>query len=114
MFKKGEIYLARLNPRKGNEVGKVRPIFIYQTDMLNDIGHPTTIVLPLSTYLIDEAYPLRYRVACRDKLELDSDILCEQIRAIDNQRIISEKLATLSIQEVLEIDEQVKIVLGLT
>jgi mRNA-degrading endonuclease toxin of MazEF toxin-antitoxin module len=50
MFKKGEIYLARLNPRKGNEVGKVRPVFIYQTDMLNDIGHPTTIILPLSTH----------------------------------------------------------------
>ena len=52
MFKKGELYLARLNPRKGNEVGKVRPVFIYQTDMLNDIGHPTTIILALFTHLI--------------------------------------------------------------
>ena len=39
MFKKSEIYLARLNPRKGNEIGKIRPVLIYQTDMLNDIGH---------------------------------------------------------------------------
>lgn len=113
MFKKGEIYLARLNPRKGNEVGKIRPVFIYQTDMLNDIGHPTTIVLPISTYLIDEAYPLRYRVNSRDGLEKDSDILCDQIRAIDNHRIISERLAELSWREIFEIDEQVKIVLGI-
>ena len=113
MFKKGEIYLARLNPRKGNEVGKIRPVFIYQTDMLNEIGHPTTIVLPLSTHLIDEAYPLRYRVASRDALKKDSDILCDQIRAIDNQRIIFEKLTQLSWQEVFEIDEQVRIVLGI-
>jgi len=113
VFKKGEIYLARLNPRKGNEVGKIRPVFIYQTDMLNDIGHPTTIVLPLSTHLIDEAYPLRYRVTNRDALEQDSDILCDQIRAIDNQRIIFEKLTQLSWQEVFEIDEQVRIVLGI-
>ena len=113
MFKKGEIYLARLNPRKYNEVGKVRPVFIYQTDMLNDIGHPTTIVLPLSIYLIDGAYPLRYRVTSRDKLEKDSDVLCDQIRAIDNQRIISESLTQLSYQEIFEIDEQVKIVLGI-
>jgi len=112
MFKKGEIYLAKLNPKKGNEVGKVRPVFIYQTDMLNEIGHPTTVVLPLSTYLIDEAYPLRYRVSSRDKLERDSDILCDQIRAIDNQRLFSEKLGELSWQEVFEVDEQVKIVLG--
>jgi len=113
MFKKGEIYLARLNPRKGNEVGKIRPVFIYQTDMLNEIGHPTTIILPLSTYLIDEAYPLRYRVISQDGLDRDSDILCDQIRAIDNQRIISERLAKLPWQDVFEIDEQVKIVLGI-
>ena len=104
---------TRLNPRKYNEVGKVRPVFIYQTDMLNDIGHPTTIVLPLSIYLIDGAYPLRYRVTSRDKLEKDSDVLCDQIRAIDNQRIISESLTQLSYQEIFEIDEQVKIVLGI-
>ena len=113
MFKKGEVYLARLNPRRGNEVGKIRPVFIYQTDMLNDIKHPTTIILPLSTYLIDGAYPLRYRVSSRDKLEQDSDILCDQIRAIDNQIIISKKLAKLSWQEIFEVDEQVKIVLGI-
>ena len=113
MFKKGEIYLARLNPRKGNEVGKIRPVFIYQTDMLNEIGHPTTIILPLSTYLIDEAYPLRYRVISQDGLDRDSDILCDQIRAIDNQRIISERLVKLPWQDVFEIDEQVKIVLGI-
>jgi mRNA interferase MazF len=112
MFKKGDIYLARLNPRKGNEVGKIRPVFIYQTDMLNDIGHPTTIILPLSTHLIDQAYPLRYRVTNREALEQDSDILCDQIRAIDNGRIISKRLTKLLWQEIFEIDEQVKIVLG--
>jgi mRNA interferase MazF len=105
MFEKGEIYLARLNPRKGNEVGKVRPVFIYQTDMLNDIGHPTTIILPLSTHLIDQAYPLRYRVISREALEQDSDILCDQIRAIDNGKIISKRLTKLSWQEIFEIDE---------
>jgi len=113
MFKRGEIYLARLNPKKGNEVGKLRPVLIYQTDMLNDIGHPTTTILPLSTYLIEDAYPLRYRVTKREKLNQNSDLLCDQIRTIDNQRIIQERLATLSLQEILEIDEQIKIVLGL-
>ena len=113
MFKKGEIYLARLNPRKGNEVGKIRPVLIYQTNMLNDIEHPTTIVIPLSTYLIEGAYPLRYRVLKREALEEESDLLCDQLRAIDNQRIISEKLASLTFKEMLEVDEQVKIVLEL-
>ena len=112
-FKKGEIYLAKLNPKKGNEVGKIRPVLIYQTNLLNDCKHPTTIILPISTILIDDTYPLRYRISKRDNLEKDSDILCDQIRALDNQRIMPNLLTTLSDKEILEIDEQVKIILDI-
>ena len=80
MFQKGEIYLAKLNPKKGNEVGKIRPVLIYQTNILNGCEHPTTIILPISTVLIDDAYPLRYRITKRDNLEKTSDVLCDQIR----------------------------------
>jgi mRNA interferase MazF len=113
MFKKGEIYLAKLNPKKGNEVGKIRPVLIYQTDLLNDCEHPTTVILPISTILIDGAYPLRYRVSKRDNLDKDSDVLCDQIRALDNQRIIPNLLTTLSYKEILEIDKQMKLVLDI-
>ncbi len=113
MFKKGEIYLAKLNPKKGNEVGKIRPVLIYQTDLLNDCEHPTTIVLPISTVLIDGAYPLRYRIDKRDKLEKTSDILCDQIRALDNTRIIPELLTSLTFIEMLEIDKQIKVILDI-
>jgi mRNA interferase MazF len=113
MFKKGEIYLARLNPKKGNEVGKLRPVLIYQTNLLNECLHPTSIVLPLSTVLIDDAYPLRYRILKRDMLKKDSDILCDQIRAIDNTRIISDVLTRLTQKEIFEIDKQVKIILDI-
>jgi len=113
MFKKGEIYLARLNPKKGNEVGKIRPVLIYQTNLLNDCEHTTTIILPVSTVLIDDTYPLRYRISKRDNLEQTSDILCDQIRAIDNQRIIGNSLTQLSMKELLEIDKQISIVLDI-
>ena len=113
MFKKGEIYLAKLNPKKGNEVGKLRPVLIYQTDFLNEVKHPTTTVLPLSTVLIDDSYPLRYRVSEREKLEQNSDILCDQIRTIDNGRILPQKIAELTLKEILEVDVQVSIVLGI-
>jgi len=111
MFKKGEIYLAKLNLKKGDEVGKIRPVLIYQTNMLNDCGHTTTIVLPMSTFLIDDSYPLRYRIEKKDNLEKESDILCDQIRVLDNQRIIPNVLTKLSLKEILEIDRQVSIVL---
>ena len=113
MFQKGEIYLAKLNPKKGNEVGKIRPILVYQTNILNECEHPTTIILPISTVLIDDAYPLRYRIDSRDKLEKPSDILCDQIRTLDNQRILEGLLTKLTYQEILEIDKQVKIVLDI-
>ena len=113
MFKKGDIYLAKLNPKKGNEVGKLRPVLIYQTNLLNDIEHPTTSILPLSTHLIDDAYPLRYRVLRRENLEQDSDILCDQIRTIDNTRILQDMITSLSLQEILEIDKQMSIILDI-
>lgn len=74
MIKRGEIYLANLNPKRGSEVGKLRPVLVIQTDMLNEVFHPTVIVLPLSTQLIDDAYPLRLGIQKRDKLEKDSDL----------------------------------------
>mgnify|MGYP002629368604 CR=1 FL=1 len=113
MFKKGEIYLAQLNPKKGNEVGKIRPVLIYQTNLLNDIEHPTTTVLPLSSHLVEDAYPLRYRVKKCERLEQDSDILCDQIRTIDNRRIIPNPLTQLSTKELLEVDTQIKITLDI-
>jgi len=113
MFQKGEIFLAKLNPKRGNEVGKIRPVLIYQTNILNECEHPTTIILPISTVLIDDAYPLRYRITKRDNLEKTSDVLCDQIRALDNQRILEGLLTKLSYKEMLDIDKQVKIILDI-
>jgi len=113
MFKKGEIYLANLNPKKGNEVGKIRPVLIIQTNMLNDIGHYTTIILPLTTKLIDNTYPLRYRISKREKLKKDSDIILDQIKAIDNNRIIPDLIAKLEDFEMIQINNQLKLILDL-
>ncbi|HFU75607.1 MAG TPA: type II toxin-antitoxin system PemK/MazF family toxin, partial [Arcobacter sp.] len=59
---------------------------------------------PLTTSLIDDAEPLRFRITSRDKLQKDSDILIAHIRSIDNSRFI-EKVAILSETEMLEIKE---------
>ena len=100
MVSKGEIWLANLNPaKKNNEVGKVRPVLVVQTDELNHSVYPTTIILPLSTSLVDDTEPLRMRVTKREKLQKDSDILIAQIRAIDNSRFV-EKLAALTAKEM--------------
>jgi mRNA interferase MazF len=99
MVSKGEIWLANLNPaKKNNEVGKVRPVLVFQTNDLNKSDYPTTIIIPLTTSLIDDAEPIRMRISRRDKLLKDSDLILTQIRAIDNARFI-EQIATLQEKE---------------
>lgn len=112
-MKRGEIVLANLNPKKGSEMGKVRPVVIVQSNLLNAVSHPSSVIIPLSTQLIDDAYPLRYRITSRSLLQHDSDAVIDQIRAVDNTRITSDILATLSSEEIAQIDAMIKLVLGL-
>ena len=74
---------------------------------------PTTTILPISTILIEDTFPLRFRITKREKLEHNSDILCDQIRTIDNKRIISESIAVLTTEELLNIDKQISIILDI-
>jgi mRNA interferase MazF len=112
-YKRGGIYLANFNPSKGTEAGKIRPCIVMQSNLLNEAEHPSTTVLPLTTQLIQDAAPLRYRVAVRDGLESASDIMLDQTRTIDNRRITSELLTILTEQEIKEVETYWRIVLGL-
>ncbi len=111
--KRGSIYLANFNPSKGTEPGKIRPCIIMQSNLLNEVGHPSTTVLPLTTQLIEDAAPLRYRVVARDELKSDSDIMLDQTRTIDNQRITGGMLTVLTEKEINEVEAYWRIVLGL-
>ncbi|MCT7520545.1 type II toxin-antitoxin system PemK/MazF family toxin [Aliarcobacter cryaerophilus] len=105
MVSRGEIWLANPNPtKKNNEMGKVRPVLIYQNDELNHNNYPTTIVIPLTTKLIDNAEPIRMRIKSKDKLKDDSDLVITHIRAIDNSRFI-EKLTILNYEQMQKVKE---------
>ena len=95
MPERGEIWVADLNPRRGTEPGKTRPVLIVQAQALLDVGHPSTLVAPLTTRLIQNADPLRIRVAATGDLQRDSDALIDQLRAIDNRRLVRGPLARL-------------------
>ena len=111
--KRGGIYLANFNPSKGTEPGKIRPCIVMQSNLLNEAGHPSTTILPLTTQLIEDAAPLRYRVAARGGLESDSDIMLDQTKTIDNRRITSDMLTILTEKEISEVEAYWRIVLGL-
>jgi len=112
-FKHGAIWLANLNPQKGTKPGKTRPVLILQDQALLDAGHPSTIIIPLTTNLIDDAEPLRIRVKAREKLTRDSDLLIDQIRAIDNRRITSGPIANLEPELMKRVYQAVLEVFGI-
>jgi mRNA interferase MazF len=90
-----EIWVADLNPRMGTEAGKVRPVLVVQSNLLNKIPHLSTLVCPITTKIIGEENILRIPLAQGEADVLqDCDIMLEQIRAIDNKRLI-KKTGTL-------------------
>lgn len=113
MRKRGEIWLADLNPRRGTEPGKTRPVLLVQAQALLDADHPSTLVVPLTTQLQTDAEPLRIRVPVGEKLPKDSDLLIDQLRAIDNHRLVKGPLAKLSQAQLHKVDQALAEVLDL-
>lgn len=102
-----EIWLADLNPQIGTESGKVRPVVIVQTNFLNEINHPSTIICPITTKLNNESTILRIRINKGNcGLDQNSDIMIDQIRAIDNSRFV-KKIGFLTSQMKIKIKENI-------
>ncbi len=93
-YKRGDIVVVNLNPKKGHEVGKIRPAVIISNDDENKILD-TVILMPLSTDLLDDMEPYRVRISKRDNLIYDSDVLINQVRTLSKQRI-GKKIASVS------------------
>jgi mRNA interferase MazF len=86
--RRGVLYLADLGPRLGTEPGKVRPVLVVQTDLLNEAGHPSTWVLPCTTRLTGEnllRVVLPRGIAGNRE---DCEVMVDQSRAIDNRRLV--------------------------
>lgn len=108
-----DIWLANINPGKGTEPGKVRPVVIVQTDLINET-HPSAIVCPLTTQVIDlEDGLLRFSVTSENSgLEKKSDVMIDQLRALDNRRFI-QKIGRLSDSEQEKLNRSLRIILDL-
>jgi mRNA interferase MazF len=114
MPKRGEVWLANLSTRRGTEPGKTRPVLIVQAQALIDAGHPSTLIVPLTTNLIDDAEPLRVRVYARSSLRRDSDLLIDQLRAIDNRVLLTGPLLSLEEATMERVADALREVLDLS
>lgn len=109
-IKQYDIWLADLNPARGTEPGKTRPVVIVQTNLLNNI-HPSTLICPVTTNVQKSAQLLRVHLK-KNQLTQLSDVLVDQIRAIDNTRLI-KKVATLTPEQIQKLQQNIAVVLDL-
>lgn len=111
-IKRGDIVLADLEPVKGSEQGGVRPVLIIQNNISNEKS-PVTIIAPITSKTYNKDYPTNIFLPKQDsRLNSDSTILLNQIRAIDKSRI-RNKLYSLNYFLMKKVDMALKISLEL-
>jgi len=111
--KRYEIWIADLNPQIGTEPGKTRPVLVVQTNLLNKIPHPSTIVCPITTNVKKESEILRVHLKKGNaNMHENCDIMIDQLRAIDNSRLI-KKMGDLPAHLAELVNENIKLILDL-
>lgn len=105
-----DIWLADLNPTRGTEPGKTRPVVIVQTNLLNNT-HLSTLICPITTNVKNDIDLLRVHLQ-PEQLDKLSDVLVDQLRAIDNKRFIM-RLGQLTKTQQLKLRDNLRIVLDI-
>jgi len=112
-IKRGDIYLAALDPVIGKEISKTRPILIISNDK-NNLFSGTVTILPISSKNIEKIFPFEvFLPKDTGNLPKDSKVKADQIRTIDKMRLI-KYIGTLKKEEMDNIEKAVKIHLDLT
>jgi mRNA interferase MazF len=111
--KRGEIWVGNLNPNRGAEIGKVRPVLVIQEDQLTDAGLPTVVVLPLTTQTRPGLQRMRVLIRARDRLRQDCQVMVDQPRTLDRGRLGEGPLTRLTSEELAQVNQALQVLLGL-
>ena len=111
VLKRGEIWLADLNPTRGYEQAGIRPVIVFQNDLVSQFS-TTTITIPLTTNQRRASLPICLAIKKGDGgLLNDSVALCFQLRVLDKARLI-RKLGKLSPDTIAKLENVVLLTLG--
>ena len=111
-IKRGDIWLANLNPVRGSEQAGTRPVLIFQNNVINTFT-TTVLTIPLTTNLRRASLPSCLRIAKGEGgLAQDSVILCHQLRVLDKTRLYS-KLGTVSPSTLSAVESCVLFTMGI-
>ncbi|HXV78491.1 MAG TPA: type II toxin-antitoxin system PemK/MazF family toxin [Candidatus Binatia bacterium] len=112
-IKRGHLYVIDFNPRIKTKPGKLRPALVLQSDLVNEAGYPSTIVIPTTTRLIENPGILRLRLKKgQGGIVRDSDLLLGQMIAVANESFRQE-VGALPNDLMEEIENRIRIILTL-
>lgn len=109
--KRGEIYIANLDPGFSREIHKKRPVLIVSSDITNQTTYHVVIV-PTSSIVPTVLSEDMVMVGKLRGLDKESVLLPLFIRSIDKDRLI-KKISKISKQKLLEVEDALELVLGL-
>ena len=111
-YRRGDIYFATLNPRRGSEQGGHRPVLVIQNDVGNFFS-TTLVIAPMTSQMNKkDDLPTHYRVEKAVGLRKPSMVLLEQLRTIDKERI-KYYMGHLQKEDMKNIDNMIRTSLGL-
>lgn len=113
VIRRGEIWVASLNPPRGQEIGKIRPVLVFQDNAVTAIGTPMIIILPLTTQVYPEFKQWRITVTARHRLLKECQVIVNQPRTLDRSRFGNGPLATLSEAEMAAVERTFLSVCGM-
>ena len=105
--RRGDVFWVALDPALGTEIRKTRPAVVISNDSCNTHG-PRVVVLPITSN-VGSLYPGEARIEVKGKL---ARVLGDQIRSVDKTRLRG-RLGRLRYDELLEVEDAVRITLGL-
>lgn len=108
--KRGEVYIADLDPTFGREIHKKRPVLIISNNLINQNSFHV-IAVPFSSIVPQIMGPDMVKVSLSGLSE-ESVIMTDQIKSIDKVRLL-KKVRKISKQKMQEVEKAVKLVLAL-
>ena len=112
-IRRGHLYLVDFNPRIKTKPGKLRPAVVLQSNLVSEAGYPSTVVVPATTQLVENAGLLRLRLKRGVAgIERDSDVLIGQLIAVANESFRRE-IGALPVALLQDLERRVRILLEL-
>lgn len=108
-MKRGDIYIADLNPTVGSEIKKKRPVIIVSNDISN-LYSDTITAIPITSN-IKKVHPFEILIQSNKQsgLTQNSKAQCHQIRALSKTRFVKKKVGAISLEEQEQLESALRL-----